>query len=154
VAASIAPGGFDGNGSASIAREVSAAAAATEKVVEMAKAVEEAEAVKVAADKATTEKVDVDKATVTKAAEEAVARATVDAAAMKTADQGAAVMKSTMELVGFSSGPSPAPAVGFKRAATPGGSTPSSKWFRYTWKPRYAEQLCSHPLLFIYLYCI
>jgi membrane protein involved in colicin uptake len=154
VAASIAPGGFDDNGSASIAREVSAAAAATEKVVEMAKAVEEAEAVKVAADKATTVKVDVDKATVTKATEEAVARATVDAAAMKTADQGAAVMKSTMELVGFSSGPSPAPAVGFKRAATPGGSTPSSKWFRYTWKPQYAEQLCSHPLLFIYLYCI
>jgi hypothetical protein len=52
------------------------------------------------------------------------------------------------------SGSSPAPVTGSKRAATSGGSTPPSKRFCCAWKPQYAEQLCSHPLLFFYLYYI
>jgi hypothetical protein len=52
------------------------------------------------------------------------------------------------------SGSSPALVMGSKRAAMSGGSTPPSKWFCCAWKPRYAEQLCSHPLLFFYLYYI
>jgi membrane protein involved in colicin uptake len=109
----MAPGG-----SASTTREVSAAMVATEKAVEMrtteeaavAKAAEEAAAAKVAADKA------------------AVAKATADAAAVKTADQGATTAKTTVGSVGSNSVSSPTPAVGSKRDAASGGSTPSMRF--------------------------
>jgi hypothetical protein len=64
------------------------------------------------------------------------------------------VAKTIVESVGSGSSSSPAPTAGSKRAAALGSSTPPSKQFRYAWKPRYAEQLCSRPILFIYLYCI
>jgi hypothetical protein len=83
-----------------------------------------------------------------------MAKAVVDKAAMKTVDQGAVAAKTIMGSVGFGSGSSPALAMGSKRAAAPGGSTPPSMRFRCAWKPRYAKQLCSHLLLFIYLQCI
>jgi membrane protein involved in colicin uptake len=169
---SIAPGGSSGSRSTLTAREVSAAVATTEKAVETrtteevvaAKAAEEAAAVMVVADEAATVKATADKAMVAKVAgdkvvvmkaiEGAMAKAAVDAAAMKTVDQGAVVAKTSMELVGSGSGSSRAPVVGSKRVAALGGSTPPSKWFYYTWKPQYAEQLCSCLLLVIYLYCI
>jgi hypothetical protein len=161
VAVSTIPDGSGGNKSASTAREVLAVAAVTEKVAEMRTA-EEATTVKVATNKAATAKAAVDKAmaevaadkvVATKVAKEAVAKAVVDvdAAVMMTADKGAAAGKTTMESVG--SGSSPASTAGSKRAVAPGGSTPPSKWFRCAWKPRYAEELCSRPLVFIYLYC-
>jgi hypothetical protein len=64
------------------------------------------------------------------------------------------VAKTTMGSVVSGSGSSPASSVGSKRAAALGGSTPPSKRFHAAWKPRYAEQLCSRLILFIYLYCI
>jgi hypothetical protein len=97
-------------------------------------------------------KVAVDKAVATKPAKEAVVKASVDVAAMKTADQGATAMKTIVGSVGSGSGSSPAPAVGSKRATALIISTPPSKRFCHAWKPQYAEQLCSHLLLFFYLY--
>jgi hypothetical protein len=164
---STAPSGSGGSESIAIAKEVLAAVAVTKKAAEMriaeevmaVKVAEEvasvkvvadkAATVKVAADKAVAEKVVVDKATTMKAAEEAVVKAVMDVATMKTAGQGAATVKTNVGPLG--SGSSPSSVVGFKRAAAPCDSTPPSKLFHYAWKPQYTEQLCSHLLLFIYL---
>jgi membrane protein involved in colicin uptake len=158
------PDRSSGSGSASTA------AAMTKKVVEMrttkedtvAKFIEEATmakvdadkaaAVKAATDKAASEKVAANKVAAMKATEEAMAKAATDAVVMKTTEQRATTMKTIMESVG--SGSSPTTTAGSKRAAVSGGSTPPSKWFRYAWKPWYAEQLCSHLLLYIHLYII
>jgi Tfp pilus assembly protein PilX len=59
--------------------------------------------------------------------DEATVKTAMDGATSKTVDQGATEAKATIELVGSGSGSSPAPAVGTKRAAAPGGSTPPSK---------------------------
>jgi hypothetical protein len=155
------------SGTASIAREVSAAVAVPEKAAEtrtveevmMAKATEEAVVAKVAVDKATTDKVATadkvaaDKGTVKKAAEEAIPKVAADAAAMKTTGRGGAVaVRTSVGSVGFRSGSSPSPATGTKRAAAPGGSTPPSKWLRSAWKPRYVEQ-CNTLFLQIIKFC-
>jgi hypothetical protein len=110
---------------------------------------EEATAVK-AAEEAVVMKVTADKAMAVKVAEEGVVKMAVDEAAMKIADQGVVRVKATVEST--SSDSSRAPMVGTKRAAMPGGSTPPSKRFHHAWKPWYAGQLCSHLLLFFYLY--
>jgi hypothetical protein len=101
------------------------------------KVVEEVATTKLAADKATAdkvaaEKVAVDKATTMKAVEEAMAKAAVDAAAMKIVDQGGAVVRTTVGSVGSNPGSSPAPVAGSKRAAALDGSTPPSKQFHCT----------------------
>jgi hypothetical protein len=83
-----------------------------------------------------------------KVAEDVVVKAAVDAAVMKTIDQGATTAWTTMGSVGSDSGSSPSPAAGSKRAAAPGGSTTPSEQFRCAWKPRCAEQVCN-PLLFV-----
>jgi hypothetical protein len=163
----MAPSRSSGIGSSSTVREVSVAAAVTEKAVEMrtaeevttVKAAEEAATVKVAADKATTEKVArdkavvekvaADKATVMKAAMEAMAKVSTDAVAVKTAGQGATAPRTTTGLVGSRSDSSPGPAARSKRVTTLSGSTPPSKRFRGGWKSGFAEQLCSRHLPFI-----
>jgi hypothetical protein len=150
VAMSTGPDGSGGSVSTLIAREVSAAVAATEKAAKMrmaeesaaVKAAEEAVVVKVATDKVTAAQVAADKSPVVKTV--------TDEAAMETADQGAVGAKATMESTGF--GSSPALVIGTMRAAVSDGSTPPFKRIRCAWKPRYAEQLCSCLLLFIYLY--
>jgi hypothetical protein len=121
---------------------------AAKKAVET-RTIEEAMAAK-AAEEAVVMKVTVDKAMAVKVAEEGMVKMAVDEAAMKIADQGVAGAKATVESTGFDS--SRAPMVGTKRAAMPGGSTPPSKRFHHAWKPWYAWQLCSHLLLFFYLY--
>jgi membrane protein involved in colicin uptake len=104
---------------------------------------------KVTTDKAAAKKVDVDKAAATKATEEAMAKAAVDVDVMKTAGQGGAATQTTAGSVGSGSGSSPGPAVGSKRVAAVGGTTPPFKRFRGAWKSRYVEQLCSRHLPFI-----
>jgi hypothetical protein len=90
------------------------------------------------------------KATEIRTTEEVMTVKAAEEAVMKTTDQGAVGAKATVESAG--SGSNHAPAVGTKRAAASGGSTPPSMRFRCTWKPWYAGQLCSHLFLFFYLY--
>jgi hypothetical protein len=147
--ASTAPSGFDGNGSTLTSREALAAASTTVEKATEVRMIEEAAAAK-AIEEALAAKMAADEAAVAKVVEEAVVKMVTDEATTKIADHGAAWVKATMKSVGSDS--SPAPAVGTKRAAAPGGSTPPSKQFHCTWKPRYAEQLLSRFFLFIYIH--
>jgi hypothetical protein len=65
-----------------------------------------------------------------KVAEEVLVKAAVDAAMMKTTDQGAIAARTTMGSMGSDFGSSPSSAAGSKRAAAPGGSTTPSEQFR------------------------
>jgi hypothetical protein len=85
-------------------------------------------------------------------ADEAAVKSTAHEAMVKVVDQGAAGAQATAKSAGSGSSSSPAPVVGTNRATAVGGSTPSSKQFRYAWKPRYAEQLLSCFFLFISLH--
>jgi hypothetical protein len=130
-------GGPGGSGSTSIAREVPVVVAATEKATET-RIAEEAMAVKMTKESA-----------VVMAAEEAIAKVVADAVVMNTVDQGATVGKTTVGSPGSSSS-SPPPGGGIQES----GITPPSMRICCAWKPWYAKQLYSHPLLFIYLCCI
>jgi hypothetical protein len=129
-------GGPGGSGSTSIAREVLVVVAATEKATET-RIAEEAMAVKMTKESA-----------VVMAAEEAIAKVVADAVVMNTVDQGATVGKTTVGSLGSSS--SSPPGGGIQES----GITPPSMRICCAWKPWYAKQLYSHPLLFIYLCCI
>jgi hypothetical protein len=121
VAALIAPGRSDGDGSTSTAREAPAAALVTTAKLRIA---EEAKAVKAA-----------EEATIVKVAKEAMVIVLKDEATTKVAAQRVAGAKVTMELVGSTAGSSSALSAGTKRVATLGGSTPPSKRFHCAWKP-------------------
>jgi hypothetical protein len=124
------------DGSTLTAREVSAAVAAAEKAAKMrtveeattTKATEEAAVAKVAADKATVEKVAPDKAAATKATEEAMAKAPVDAAMMKTVGQGSTTVRTTMGSMGSESAPLLAQRRDPRGRLRRGGSTPSKQF--------------------------
>jgi hypothetical protein len=125
-----------------VAASVTAEKAAKVRMAEeamTAKATEEAMMVEAVADKAA-------------AAKAVMVKTMADEATGKTADQGAAGAKATMESVG--SGSSPTPMEGTKRVTTLGGSTFPSKRFCCAWKLWYAEHLYSCIPLFIYLYYI
>jgi hypothetical protein len=93
------------------------------------------------------------------AKDDAMKETTDAAVAKKAANDAVAVEKATKETVALraveaetsekaakdsvGSGSFPAPAMGAKRVATPGDSTPPAKRFRGFWKPQYAERLCS-----------
>jgi hypothetical protein len=144
------PDGSDGDRSTPTTREASVAASTTAEKAAKVRMVEEVVTAK-AAEEAMMVKAAADKAVAVKAV---VVKMTADEAAGKTADQGAAGVKATMESAGFGSSSSPTPTEGTKRVTTLGGSTPPSKRFYCAWKLWYAEHLCSRIPLFIYLYYI
>jgi hypothetical protein len=100
MVASMVPGGSGGSWFTLIVRKVSIAVTVTKKAAEMRIVEEATTAVKVAVDKATAEKVAANKVAVMKAAEEAMVKAAADVATMKTVDQGATAVKTSMGLVG------------------------------------------------------
>jgi hypothetical protein len=89
--------------------KATSAKAATDKSTVEKETMNKAAAMKVATDKAIAAKVAADKATATKAVEEAVAKAVADVTTMKTINQVAAAVKTTLGSVDSDSSSSPAP---------------------------------------------
>jgi hypothetical protein len=84
------------------------------------------------------------------------ASATVEKAAEVRATEEATMVKAAEEAVASKVAEEAAVKATTESASSRSGSSPPSKWFRYAWKPWYAEQLLSRFFLFIsiHLHCI